>query len=340
MKTVRIFYFLYIDFLAAAVVIVIQYGFGFSIIAYGYDHADPITATLAICKTYYYNQQSTSMMQRWFMTAASLDRYACTSSRAGLRRFATVRVARRVVPVIVVIWLVIPVYRLVFYDLRSNSCDIFGNRLVALVHSIYTAFAGAIFPPSIMIPSLLLIQRNLALKRQRRHHITVQQREGRNEVQEADRKRDQQVLAILLVQVVAYIITIIPVMSFEVYSAITDSILNKSPDRVIIEQFVSLLTYTLATVYSALPFYLNTITSRMFREELMIVVRNVLCCRWLTSTNRVEPFTINIAAQKPIVGHQLKPISVSKALVLNGKILECAIKADLQQADMDQNVAQ
>jgi hypothetical protein len=340
MINVRIVYFLYTDFLAAGVVIVIQYGLGFSIIAYGYDHVDPITTIRTICKIYYYNQQSTSMMQRWFMTAASFDRYACTSRRAGLRRFATVRVARRVVLVIVLIWLVIPVYRLVFYDLQSNVCDIFGDRLLALVHSIYTAFAGAIFPPLVMIPSLLLIQRNLALKRQRRHQITVQQREGRNEAQEADQRRDQQVLAIMLVQVIAYIITVIPVMSFEVYMAITDSIPNKSTDRIIIEQFVSLITYMLGTVYSAVPFYLNTITSRIFREELMFVIRNVLCCRWLTSTDRVQPFQNNIEAKNPIVGHQLKTSTVSKPAVPNGKMLECAIKADPQQADMDQNMAQ
>jgi hypothetical protein len=339
MKNVRIVYFLYTDFLAAAVVIVIQYGLGFSIVAYGYDHADPITTTRAICKIYYYNQQSTSMMQRWFMTAASFDRYACTSTRAGLRRFATIRVARRVVLVIVLIWLVIPVYRLVFYDLQSNSCDLFGSPLVELVHSIYTVFSGAIFPPLVMISCLLLIQRNLALKRQRRRHITVQQNEGRNEAQEADHKRDQQVLAIMFVQVIAYIITIIPVMSFELYMAITNSIL-KSTDRIIIEQFVSLITYTLGTVYSAVPFYLNTITSRMFRQELMIIVRYVLCFKWLTSTDRVQPFQSNIAAKKPIVGHQLKTISVSKTLVSDGKMLECAIKVDPQQADMNQNMAQ
>jgi uncharacterized membrane protein YbaN (DUF454 family) len=268
------------------------------------------------------------MMQRWFMAAISFDRYACTSTKAGLRRFATVRVARRVVLVIVIIWLVIPVYRLAFYNLRPNACGI-NNHLLSLVHSIYTGIAGAILPLLIMIPSLLLNQRNLALKRQRRHHMVVQQKEGRNAAQEMDRKRDQQVLAIMLVQLIAYIITIIPAMIVQIYNVITINMFNKSNNRIIIEQFITLITDMLATIYSTLSFYLNTITSRMFREELMIVLRNVLPWTWVSNNTRIEPIVNNTTA-----GYQLKTISVSKTLVNHGKMLECAIKEDPQEADI------
>jgi len=340
MKNMRIVHFLYTDFLAAAVVVVIQYIFGFSVIAYGYNHVNPVTTTLAVCKIYNYADQSTAMMQRWFMTAISFDRYACTSSRADLRRFATVRVARRVVLVIVAIWLVIPVYRLVFYDLRPNECGIFSSSLVALINGIYTAVAGAILPLSIMVSSLLLNQHNLALKRQRRHQMVVQHNERRHAAQEVDRKRDQQILAIMTIQVIAYIITIIPLTTFQIYSAATVSILNKSTDRVIIEQFFNLIATTLVKIYSSLSFYLNTITSRMFREELLIAVRNVLRCTWLTNTTRVEPIASNTATERAIAGHQSIQISASKTFVPSGKMLGCAIKADPQQADMDPNIAQ
>jgi len=249
-----------------------------------------------------------------------------------------VRIARRVVLVIVVIWLVIPVYRLIFYNLKPNTCGI-KNHLLAFVHSIYTAIAGAILPLLIMIPSLLLNQRNLALKRQRRHHMAVQQ-QGTNAAQEVYRKRDQQVLAIMLAQVIAYMITILPAMIVQMYNAITINTLNKSSNRVMIEQFVTLITDTLASIYSALSFYLNTITSRMFREELMIVMRNLLPCTWLTKTTRVEPIANNAEAKRATARYQLKTIPVSKILVPNRKMLECAIKANPQQADINQNMVQ
>jgi hypothetical protein len=291
----RIVYFLYTDFLAAAVVIAIQFSFLCGVLTYAYHHVNPITSIAAMCKIYMYVQQFTAMIQRWLMAAATFDRYACSSNSAILRRFSTVRVARRVVLAIVAIWLVIPVYRLVFYDIRPNDCDIFGN-VVALIHSIYTAIAG-IIPLLIMVPSLVLIQRNLADKRQRRRQIGVQQKEGRNEAQELDRKRDQQVLAILLIQVIAYIILVTPLLIVQIYDAITLPISNKSINRLIIEQFVFNIADTLASIYSAMPFYLSTIMSRMFRDELAIVVRKVFHCRWLTNARRVEPLAINIKAK-------------------------------------------
>jgi uncharacterized membrane protein YbaN (DUF454 family) len=299
---------------------------------YGYDHVNPVTTILAMCKINYYNQQSTTMMQRWLMAAISFDRCACTSTRAGLRRFATVRVARRVILVIIIIWLVIPIYRLAFYNLKPNACGI-NNHLLSIIHSIYTAIAGAIFPLLIMIPSLLLNQYNLALKRQRRHQMVVQQKE-RNATQEMYRKRDQQVLAIMLVQLIVYIITIVPTMIFQIYNAITVNDFNKSINRVNIEQFVTLITDTLASIYPALSFYLNTITSRMFREELMIVLRNLFTWKWLTNTNRVEPIVNNTENKRVTAGYQLKTIPVPKALVPNGKMFECAIKVDPQQTEI------
>jgi hypothetical protein len=297
MNILRIVYFLYTDFLAAAVVIVIQFSFLCGVLVYASNHVNPVTSVVAMCKIYMYVQQTTAMIQRWLMAAASFDRYACSSSRAGLRRFATVRVARRIVLAIVAIWFVIPVYRLVFYDIRPNDCDIFGNYMVALIHSIYTAIAGGVVPLLIMVPSVIFIQRNLARKRQRRRQIGVQQKEGKNEAQEVDRKRDQQVLAILLVQLIAYIILITPLEIVQIYDAVTLSISNKSIDRLIIEQFVFNIADTLASIYSAMPFYLSTIMSRMFRDELAIVVRKVFHCRWLTNARRVEPLAINIKAK-------------------------------------------
>jgi hypothetical protein len=295
MNILRIVYFLYTDFLAAAVVIVIQFSFLCGVLTYASHHVNPITSMAAMCKIYMYVQQFTATIQRWLMAVASFDRYACSSSSASLRRFATVRVARRVVLAIVAIWLAIPVYRLVFYDIRPNDCDIFGN-VVALIHSIYTAIAGVV-PLLIMVPSLVLIQRNLAHKRQRRHQIGVQQKEGRNEAQEVDRKRDQQVLVILLVQVIAYIILVTPLLIVQIYDAITLPISNKSIDRLIIEEFVFNIVDTLASIYSAMPFYLSTIMSRMFRDELVIMIRKIFPCRWLTNARRVEPCATNTKAK-------------------------------------------
>jgi len=167
----------------------------------------------------------------------------------------------------------------------------------SLNHGIYTAIVGVVLPLLIMISSILLIQRNLARKRQHRHHIVIQQREGRNEAQEFERKCDQEVLAILLTQVVVYTILAISLRIIQIYNTIP--IPNKPVDRIIIEQLAFNLADLLATLYSSVAFYLNTITSRMFRDELIIVLRNELCYRWLTNTIRIEPFSNNLTTKTP-----------------------------------------
>jgi hypothetical protein len=179
-----------------------------------------------------------------------------------------------------------------------------------------------------MVPSLVLIQRNLADKRQRRRQIGVQQKEGRNEAQELDRKRDQQVLAILLIQVIAYIILVTPLLIVQIYDAITLPISNKSINRLIIEQFVFNIADTLASIYSAIPFYLSTIMSRMFRDELAIVVRKLFHCRWLTNAIRVEPLAINIKAKAlPAISYSIQ-LPVSRLVAPNGNMIVRTTETD------------
>jgi len=66
----------------------------------------------------------------------------------------------------------------------------------------------------------------------------------------------------------------------------------------------------------------------------------MLCCRWLTNTNRVEPLSTNITGKTPTDARQSIQILVSKTSVPNEKILECVIKTDPLQTNIDQNMAQ
>jgi hypothetical protein len=65
------------------------------------------------------------MMYRWSLVVASFDRYATSSASVRLRNFARVHIARRVIPVIICIWLVLPIHVPIFYHLRIGGCGIF-----------------------------------------------------------------------------------------------------------------------------------------------------------------------------------------------------------------------
>ncbi|CAF4814810.1 unnamed protein product, partial [Rotaria sp. Silwood2] len=162
-------------------------------------------------------------------------RYVLSSRSAHLRQFAQVHIARRTVAIVICIWLVLPIHTLVFYEIREAAgiCAIVYNRTAALYHSVYSLLTGGILPPIIMITSILLIRRNLAMKRDLRDrqtnasHATIQLSTNSR----GQRTRDQNALAMLFIQVIVYCIVQAPQFIYAMYGAITSNVPNKSPYR-------------------------------------------------------------------------------------------------------------
>ncbi|CAF1380238.1 unnamed protein product [Adineta steineri] len=179
---------------------------------YVYNHVDPVTTIIAFCKIRYYVIQSISMMYRWSLTAACFDRYALSSSNVRLRNFSCVYIARRVVAIIVLAWIVLRVHILLFHSIRNGICGPRYSIATALYHSIFTTITGCILPILFMSIFTLLTYRNLVLKQKRRQFIIRQKRDEINEVMYSQRIRDIQVLALLLTQVFLYIIATTPLM--------------------------------------------------------------------------------------------------------------------------------
>jgi len=256
----------------------------FGLYLYTLNHINPVTSISSICKMRYYILQSTAMIYRWYLTIACFDRFALSSTNVRLRNFAKVQIARRVVIIITIIWIILPIYILVFYNIRNNTCGIFFNIVASLYHSIFITLTASIFPVLIMTICALLTRRNLALKRERRQRNVLQRR---NE-EKLENKRDQQVLIMLFIQIMFYGITILPLMAIYFYSAIT-IYTNKSSNRLNIEQFLTYLVEMINFLFPVCSFYLYTMASHMFRVELKIMLRSLFKCQLLENTIRVGP---------------------------------------------------
>jgi hypothetical protein len=250
----------------------------------------------AYCKIWYYLQQSTGMMFRWLMSAACLDRYTLTSTDARLRRFASAYVAHRVVAVIVLIWIVFSVPLLFLYDSRAGNCFIVYGFGAGLYNAIFTIINTYAIPISVMVTCSLLIRRNLAKKRARRQ-VNIGQQQRINDRKYLQRRRDQQSLAMLFAQVVVFITLITPWVIFSIYNAISLNIQNKSADRLAIERFLSSLVGSLILLFPTASFYLYTLTSSIFRKELLIMLRSIPCFKCCINTGRIEP-SLNEAPQE------------------------------------------
>ncbi|CAF3494732.1 unnamed protein product [Rotaria sp. Silwood1] len=149
-----------------------------------------------------------------------------TSTNAYLRNFTKMYIARRTIVVIVAVWIVLPIHNLIFNTANLNPNDFSHNIPVLYYHSIFSVTIGCILPASIMITCAFLTYHNLVLKQKRRQLMIPQQRGTNNDVCNRERKRDRQVLLLLIVQVVVFLITIIPWMCYQFYSALTLNIVN------------------------------------------------------------------------------------------------------------------
>lgn len=109
-------------------------------------------------------------MYQWALVVASFDRYAASSASIRLKNFANIYHARRIVAIIVCIWLILPVHGPIVYQIRFNQCGIF------------TTVFGCILPVLFMILFAFLIYHNLVLKRQRLQTQTSQVTENLNEI--------------------------------------------------------------------------------------------------------------------------------------------------------------
>jgi hypothetical protein len=282
----------------------ISLGIGVGAAMYSLNHDDPMTTILAFCKMRIYFLQSTSMMYRWLFTIACFDRYALSSASVRLRNFAKVYIARRVVAMIICVWLVLPIHGPIFYELRVGGCGIFGNQVAALYHSIFTTTLGCIFPVIIMMICAILVYRNLLLKQQRlQHNINSQHTENRNEVERGQRIRDQQVFLMLLIQVFVYVVSVTPLMMMYLYNAATLSNSNKSADRINLENFLFFAAEVIVYFFPVSSFYLYTLASNLFRKELKRLLYLPFTCNW-NNTRRIEP-TTNPVQLRTVVTHQV-----------------------------------
>jgi hypothetical protein len=98
----------------------------------------------------------------------------------------------------------------------------------------------------------------------------------------------------LLAQAICYIGTTIPLMGMYFYNALTIYVSNKSNDRIAIERFAFYLSELINFLFPACSFYLYTMTSYIFRHELINMLCSTFGYLFVRNATRIEPVTNNI----------------------------------------------
>jgi hypothetical protein len=258
---------LFVDFLAASADHLLTLIVGIGPVIYTLNHPDPQTQSILFCKLRGYIFQITLMLSRWFVAFACIDRYASCSDKASLRNFAKTRVAYHIIIIITIVWLIVCIHRFIFYEIRDNLCGILMNTGAAIYHSLYVIIGGGILPTIIMITCALFIRANLAHRQQKRGHIPVMQNQPKSS--------DQQVLRLLFIQIICYNIFTIPQLFNVIFSIISSARSNRSREHLAIERFITFIAELMLYLFPVTSFYLYTLTSRTFRNELIDFLRSI-----------------------------------------------------------------
>ncbi|CAF2795391.1 unnamed protein product [Rotaria sp. Silwood2] len=230
-------------------------------IIYALDHPNLLSYSLIFCKLQYYVRHVFSQSMRTFLVLACADRYATSSNRVCIRSFSRYQVAIRIIPLVILFWLSLGIFPAMLYTNNNGECDA-QNGLSNILYSTYIMTFLGIFPLVSLITFGILIVLNLKEVRARAHFL-----KNRNAVTIL-RKRDRNMIRMLLIELIIYICTTIPTTVVLIYKA---AVQNKvySGERQDIESFIFFVGRTFLLYFNnSLPFWIYLSASRSFRLEL------------------------------------------------------------------------
>lgn len=227
---------------------------------------DPENYNLIYCKTRLYIRHVLIMNNRSFTILSCAACYALSSERTNLRLLIErSRLSYRLVIFNWFFWSVFCSHVAFFTTIENNLCIMVGNY--SLIFAVYMFVLAGSISPLLMILFSCLVMRNL-----RKLHTRV--RPVTNSLHL--KKRDFQLIRMLLIHIIVYLISTVFYPVNLLYSALTKNNPNKTAERKAIETFIAFLTNNFVFyMNNVAPFFTYYCTSSSFRNELKAV-----CLKW------------------------------------------------------------
>ncbi|CAF0953489.1 unnamed protein product [Adineta steineri] len=239
------------------------------LLQYGYD-IKTVNISLGYCKFRYYCFYVSVAIPRYAIVIASIDRYFASSRNALRRQWSSPKIAFRLIIGNIILWCIIYIQVLVFYEIRDHSCQPQAGAY-GMFFSIYISIDSGILPTLLMLIFGLLTVRNVHQTR-KRIGIVRETNDGRPIQTGKISKKELQLHKMIANQIILYIIFNIPNPCYLVYNAFTINT-EKSAARQTIEVFINNMTYLLVYFGFSLTFATFVISSGIFRREFLQLIR-------------------------------------------------------------------
>ncbi|CAF0773953.1 unnamed protein product [Adineta ricciae] len=217
-----------------------------------------------------------------YLTLASVDRFCASSLNSTLRKCSQLKVSRNVVRVVFILWVLfelhIPIgYDYVFNSITNNTaCQVtVGSPTVYLVIDgfFFALYNGAVVPFFLCTFGLLICYnmkrsrgRVAAQQTTRSNRTTVDPIPSTNQVRLVPTRNNFHMLTMLLMQVTVTIFLNVPYMAIYLYGYF-----NQPPKDLYQYALYIIFTFIARWFYYmnyCKTFYVNTLTSRLFRKSL------------------------------------------------------------------------
>ncbi|CAF1021634.1 unnamed protein product [Didymodactylos carnosus] len=253
--------------LAASVVNLLSLSFGIIPSIYTINRINPDTYSMIYCKLGLYFLHASLMMGRSYLVLACIDRCTLCSPVSKIRDFSQIKVARRLVPAVIIIWFIIPAHIPTFNTIQNRQCLRPGSY--DLIYSIYSLIVAGLLPPVMMGIATILTYKNLRQIRQRINPVRMID-SSRVRI----RQRDYQIMIMLMAQVIVYVISTLAYPVDVFYGALTRHVV-KSAEEQAVEKFCSFMAGGfLIYLDTASSFYVYYFTSTTFRHDVQRLMMN------------------------------------------------------------------
>ncbi|CAF0834818.1 unnamed protein product [Adineta steineri] len=254
------------------------------IMSSGFD-IDWTLTSLFYCKfrSYCFNVCASTSMT--CVCLAIIDQYLATSSRVQWRQWCNIKVARRLVLLFVLIWIIQGIPYIIYYDqiisTTTGQVTCINTNDVLQQYNIY----GNLLVFQKLLPICITFVFGLLAY----HNV---QQLGYRTIPLVRRELDKQLTVMILVLIVFAFFTNIPYTV--IYIVSTTAQFTQDPVLSAQIQFASLVTTYLVYIYFASPFYIYVCVSNRFRRQLVYVSFEIYLNRWQPGRmviNQITPET-------------------------------------------------
>jgi hypothetical protein len=238
----------------------------------GFD-LDLASYSLPACKIISYIYYVCLSLPPFFTILACADRWAASCVQVNRRRFASAKIAKRIIVIPIILSCLLYSYVLVVFDKDPNPppplCSIgppyvmFALPFYLIIYSLVPPFFMALFSISIII--------NVRRKRNRvmpvNQGINTSVSGGGGGVVGGDRRRLSQMQVMLVFQAIIECIFTLPYSTINLVSIAVDND----------EYFLSLFSFLRLLIFfnSVSSFYIYTLSSKLYRDELKKLFRQI-----------------------------------------------------------------